>query len=88
MAMGGKRNLQLALFFLKKGIMKAGPKSKAEIDPTRIALLIGINIVLGIVVHEGFFVVAGAIALGVLAGAAINAVQHHAEHARRSSHTK
>jgi len=36
-------------------------------DPARVALLLGLGAGLGIVVHEGFFLVAGAIAVGALA---------------------
>lgn len=68
--------------------MKALRKPEGEIDPTRVALLIGISIGLGIVVHEGFFVVAGAIAVGGLAVAALHAVHQHAQHARPTSNTK
>jgi hypothetical protein len=68
--------------------MKAVRKPEGDLDPTPVALLIGISIGLGIVVHEGFFVVAGAIAVGSLAVAAFHAVEQHAGHARPASHTK
>ena len=48
-------------------------------DPARVALLLGVTLGLGIVVHEGFFLVAGAIAAGSLAMVAIHAVQERTE---------
>ena len=54
-------------------------------DPVRVALLLGLSVGLGIAVHEGFFLVAGAIAVGALAAAAANAIHDHAE-ANRLSH--
>lgn len=89
MAICGKRTCHPGFIVLqKKGTMKALRKPKGEIDPTRVALFIGISIGLGIVVHEGFFAVAGAIAVGGLAVAALHAVQQHAQHAHPASHTK
>ena len=41
-------------------------------DPARVALLLGLSVGLGIAVHEGFFFVAGAIAVGALAAAIAN----------------
>jgi hypothetical protein len=54
-------------------------------DPARVALLLGLSVGLGIAVHEVFFIVAGAIAVGALAAAAANAIHDHAE-ANRLSH--
>ena len=56
-------------------------KPNGEIDSTRVAVLIGLSIGLGIVVHEGFLVVAGAIAAGALATAVVHAVHEHAHDA-------
>jgi hypothetical protein len=47
-----------------------------------VALLLGLSIGLGIVVHEGFFLVAGAIAVGSLAAAIATTVYDHAEGSR------
>jgi hypothetical protein len=49
------------------------------IDPARVALLFGLSVGLGIVVHEGFFVVAGAVAVGALAAAIANSIYDHTE---------
>ena len=56
-------------------------KTNGEIDSTRVALLIGCGLGLGIVVHEGFFLVAGAIAVGALAASATHAIHEHRQHA-------
>jgi len=47
------------------------------IDPARVALVLGLSIGLGIVVHEGFFLVAGAIAVGAAAATIANAIHDH-----------
>jgi len=54
-------------------------------DPARIALLLGLSVGLGIVVHESFFFAAGAIAVGALAAAVANAIHDHAK-ANRWTH--
>ena len=59
--------------------MKKNDRFYETMDPARVALLLGVSIGLGIVVHEGFFLVAGAIAVGALAAAAANAIHDHAE---------
>lgn len=46
--------------------MKKNEQNVGGIDLARVALLLGLSIGLGIVVHEGFFLVAGAIAVGSL----------------------
>ncbi|MEO5718256.1 MAG: hypothetical protein ABIR29_06750 [Chthoniobacterales bacterium] len=46
-------------------------------DPARVALLLGFSVGLGIVVHEGFFLIAGVIAVGVMAEMIAHAVQDH-----------
>ena len=61
--------------------MKTLQKPNGEIDSTRVAVLIGVTIGLGIVVHEGFFLVAGAIGVGALAAAGFHAIHQHAQHA-------
>ena len=55
-------------------------------DPARVAFLLGITLGLGIVVHEGFFLVAGAIAVGSLAVAAAHALHEHTEAGRLTHH--
>jgi hypothetical protein len=56
-------------------------------DPARVALLLGLSIGLGIAVHEGFFLVAGAIAVGALTVATARALQEHAEPCTTGSST-
>lgn len=62
--------------------MKTIEKDGGHVDPARVALLLGLSIGLGIAVHEGFLLVAGAIAVGALTVATVHAVQEHAEHGR------
>ena len=62
--------------------MKGIRKDDGRVDGTRVALLVGVSVGLGIVVHEAFFLVGGAIAVGALAVATAHALQEHAEHAR------
>ena len=57
--------------------MKRNDKFSDEVDPARVALLLGLSVGLGIVVHEGFFLIAGALALGALAVATVHAMQEH-----------
>ena len=59
--------------------MKTKEKVTGGIDPARVALLLGVTVGLGIVVHEGFFLVAGAIAVGALSAAIANAIHDHTE---------
>ena len=47
-------------------------------DPARVTLLLGLSLGLGIAVHEGFFLVAGAIAVGAIAAAIANTIDDHA----------
>jgi hypothetical protein len=53
-------------------------KDDGSVDGTRVAVLVGISIGLGIVVHEVFFLIGGAIAVGALAGAVTDAIEEHA----------
>lgn len=62
--------------------MKTIDRSSGHVDQARVALLLGLSIGLGIAVHEGFFLVAGAIAVGALTVATMHAVQEHADRAR------
>ena len=59
--------------------MKTIDRDDDAVNPRRVALLLGLSIGLGVVVHEGFFVIAGAIAVGALAVATMHAVEKHAE---------
>jgi hypothetical protein len=59
--------------------MKTINKNGDSLNPRRIALLLGLSLGLGVVVYEGFFVVAGAIAVGAIAVATMHAVEKHTE---------
>ena len=59
--------------------MKTLRKMSGEIDSARVAVLVGLSIGLGIAVHEGFFLVAGAIAIGALTATAVHAIREHHE---------
>lgn len=68
---------------LKKGdSMKTIKKDGGQVDPARVALLLGLSIGLGILVHEVFFLVGGAIAVGALAAGTAHALQEHADKTR------
>ena len=62
--------------------MKTIKKDDGSVDGARVALLLGLSVGLGIVVHEVFFIVGGAIAVGALTVATAHALQEHAEQAR------
>ena len=62
--------------------MKTIDQPTGHIDPARFALLLGLSIGMGIAVHEAFFLVAGAIAIGALTAAAMHGVQEHGRRAR------
>lgn len=53
-----------------------------SVDSTRVTLLVGLSIGLGIVVHEAFFFVGGAIAVGAMAMATAHAIHEHTEQTR------
>lgn len=57
-------------------------KDDGRVDGTRVALLVGVSVGLGIVVHEVFFLVGGAIAAGALAAAVTHAAA--AEHVEQT----
>ena len=63
--------------------MKTIRKDDGSIDRAHVALLVGVSIGLGIVVHEVFFLVGGAIAVGAMAVGTAHALQQYAEHAPR-----
>lgn len=53
-----------------------------SVDGARVALLVGLSVGLGIVVHEVFFLIGGAIAVGALAAAVTHAAAGHVEQTR------
>lgn len=59
--------------------MRKSEKFYQTMDPARVALLLGLSVGLGIVVHEGFFLVAGAIAVGALAASISHTIHDHTE---------
>jgi hypothetical protein len=71
---------------IEGGVMNK--QNKQAMDPARVALLIGITLGLGIVVHEGFFLVAGAIAVGSLAVATAHTLHEHTEASRLTHHRR
>lgn len=62
--------------------MRTIKRDDGSVDGPRVALLVGLSIGLGIAVHEVFFLVGGAIAVGGLSVATAHALQEHAEHVR------
>ena len=62
--------------------MRTIRNNDGSVDSTRVTLLVGLSIGLGIVVHEAFFLVGGAIAVGALAMATAHAIHEHAEQTR------
>jgi hypothetical protein len=62
--------------------MRTIKRDDGSVDGARLALLLGLSIGLGITLHEVFFLVGGAIAVGALTVATAHALQEHAEHAR------
>jgi hypothetical protein len=62
--------------------MKIFKRDDGNLDGPRIALLLGLSIGLGIGVHEVFFLVGGAIALGALSVSTVHAIQGHADQIR------
>lgn len=62
--------------------MKTIKRADGSVDGARVALLLGLSVGLGIAVHEVFFIVGGAIAVGALTVATAHAIEEHAEHTR------
>ena len=60
--------------------MKRTNNIGGDMDPARVALLFGISLGLGIVVHESFFMVATAFAVGAVAAVIANTIYDHTEH--------
>ena len=58
--------------------MRTGRKL-TEIDPTGVAVLLGLTVGLGIAVHDIFFLVAGVIALGAVTAAMVGAIHNHTD---------
>jgi hypothetical protein len=58
---------------------KIGTKA-GKIESADVALWLGLSIGLGIAVHEGFFLIAGAIAVGALTAVAVHAVHEFGGH--------
>jgi ABC-type proline/glycine betaine transport system permease subunit len=59
--------------------MKTNLKTLRTMEPAQLAVLLGLTLGLGIAVHESFFLVAGAIAVGAIAVATVKALENHAE---------
>lgn len=59
--------------------MRTIKRDDGSLDEPRVALLLGLSIGLGIAVHEVFFLVGGAIAVGALTVATAHALQEHAK---------
>lgn len=57
-------------------------KDDGSVDGTRVATLVGVSIALGLLVHEAFLLVGGAIAFGALAAAVTHAAEEHVEKTR------
>lgn len=55
--------------------MKTIKREDGSVDGARVAVLVGLSVGLGIVVHEAFFLVGGAIALGALTVATVHALE-------------
>lgn len=66
--------------------MKTIKRDDGSVDGSRVALLVGLSVGLGIAVHEAFFLVAGAIAVGALTVAAVHAGEEHSERTRLPHH--
>lgn len=64
--------------------MKTNLKTRRTMEPAQVAVLLGLTLGLGIAVHESFFLVAGAIAIGATAVATVNAFENHAERLRQT----
>ena len=57
-------------------------KDDGRVDGTRVAVLVGASIGLGLLVHEVFFLVGGVIAVGALAAGMTHAVEEQVEKTR------
>lgn len=57
--------------------MKTSRQTTHSEDSTRVALLFGLSVGLGIAVHEGFFLIAGIIAIGAATAAIAHTIHEH-----------
>ena len=57
--------------------MKTSRKTNGEFDSARLAVLLGLMVGLGIVVHQTFFLIAAVIAIGALVGTVLHAMHEH-----------
>jgi hypothetical protein len=64
--------------------MRTIKKDDGSLDEPHVALLLGLSIGLGIAVHEVFFLVGGAIALGALTVATAHALHEYPKRAQRA----
>ena len=62
--------------------MKKLRKNDGSVDGTRVAVLVGASVGLGLLVHEVFFLVGGVIAVGALAAAVTRTAEEHAAKTR------
>ena len=73
--------------------MNTTGRTREPTSARRLAMLLGLTVGLGIVVHQSFFVVAGAIAVGALAVATARVIEEHSAnanfvHRRRLAHSR
>lgn len=59
--------------------MKTTRGTNESMGARHVAVLLGVTVGLGIVVHQSFLVVAGAIAVGALAVATARAIEEHSD---------
>ena len=57
-------------------------KNDGSVDGTRVAVLVGVSIGLGLLVHEVFFLFGGAIAVGALGAALAHGTPEHVQKRR------
>jgi hypothetical protein len=62
--------------------MRTIKRDDGSVDGAHVALLLGLSVGLGIAVHEVFFLVSGAIAVGALTVATAHALQEHTKRTR------
>ena len=62
--------------------METSRQTGGEYDSSRLAVLLGLLVGLGIAVHEGFFLVAGVVAVGAIGGTLVHAIHDHSRQTR------
>jgi hypothetical protein len=62
--------------------MKTRSRETGEMDSARFALFLGLIVGLGIAVHEGFFLIAGAVVLAAIAATVMHALHQRTENTR------